>query len=222
MRSLFMCTVLIAAGMLFCVLPEVLVAGDSPGSTPQLSQRPQYRLRPNDLIGVTFELVPELSQEVRVGPDGYISLRSIQPVYVEGQTVSQACDTIKKAYSSMLHDPIVAVMLKEYEKPYFLVTGEVQHPGKFDLLSTTTATQAVAMAGGFTADAKHSKVVIFREVSNGWVELKRLDLKAMLNNRDLSEDVRLQPGDLIFVPKNGLSKVQRFIPNPSFGVGYRF
>lgn len=220
MRRLMMRVVLLAIAALLCALPQMLIAGDTPNSQPQLSQRPQYRLRPNDLIDVNFELVSEYNQTVRVGPDGYISLKGIQPVDVQGQTLSQAADLIKKAYSGMLRNPIVAIALREYEKPYFLVTGEVQHPGKFDLLSSTTATEAVAMAGGFTHDAKHSQVVVFREVPNGWVYVKQLNVKEMLKKGDLAEDLRLQPGDLIFVPKNTISKIDRYIPN--FGVGYHF
>jgi polysaccharide export outer membrane protein len=186
---------------------------------PKLSQRyPHYLLHINDLLEVNFDLSPELNQTVRVGPDGYISLRGISPVYVEGQTVTQAVETIKKAYVTMLHNPVVSVILREYERPFFIVTGEVQKPGRYELDSQTTATEAVGIAGGFNADAKHSKVVVFRQVENGWSQVKILNLKHMLNERDLSEDVRLQPGDLIYVPKNTLAKVERFIPKT--GVTY--
>jgi polysaccharide biosynthesis/export protein len=188
---------------------------------PQLSQRyPQYQLHINDLLDVNFDLSPELNQGVRVTPDGYISLRGIQPVHVEGQTIPQAVETIKKAYGDILNNPVVAVILKEYEKPFFIATGEVQKPGKYDLLSQTTATQGVAIAGGFNADAKHSQVAVFRQVPNGWTQVAVLNLKSMLNQRDLSEDLRLQPGDLIYIPKNTLSKIARFIPKVETGVHY--
>jgi polysaccharide biosynthesis/export protein len=188
---------------------------------PTLSQRsPQYQLHINDLLEVNFDLTPELNQAVRVGPDGYISLRGSPTVHVEGQTVLQAVETIKKAYATMLHDPVVSVVLKEYERPFFIATGEVQKPGKYDLSSLTTATQGIAIAGGFNADAKHSTVVVFRQVENGWKQLATLDIKRMLNNRDLGEDVRLQPGDLIYVPKNTLAKIRPFIPSVSTGVHY--
>ena len=195
--------------------------GADTDQTPTFSQRyPQYQLHINDLLEANFDLSPELNQSVRVAPDGYISLRGISAVHVEGQTVPQAVETIKKAYAEILNNPIVSVILKEYEKPFFIATGEVRKPGRYDLVSQITATQGVAIAGGFNADAKHSEVVVFRQVPNGWTQVATLNLKGMLNQKDLSEDVRLQPGDLIYIPKNTLSKIYRFIPNVGTGVHY--
>jgi hypothetical protein len=48
--------------------------------------------------------------------------------------------------------------------------------------------------------------------------VKQIDVKKMLQNRDLREDVHLRPGDMIFVPKTALSKLERFIPVPSLGM----
>ena len=190
--------------------------------TGTFSQRyPQYQLHINDLLEVNFDLSPEFNQSVRIAPDGYISLRGIPPVHVEGKTVPQAVEIIKKAYAEILNNPIVSVLLKEYEKPFFIATGEVRKPGKYDLASQTTATQAVAIAGGFSADAKHSEMVVFRQVPNGWTQVATLNLKAMLNQKDLSEDLKLQPGDLIYIPKNTISKIARFIPKVDTGVLYR-
>jgi polysaccharide export outer membrane protein len=203
------------------VSPDKPPSGWMQDAIPTLSHRyPLYRLHINDLLELNVDLAPEFNQAIRVAPDGYISLRGIPPVHVEGQTVPQAVETIKQAYATILHDPVLSVVLKEYERPFFIATGEVQRPGKYDLSSLITATQGVALAGGFNADAKHSKVVVFRQVENGWTQLATLDIKRMLNNRDLAEDVRLQPGDLIYVPKNTLAKVRRFIPNLSTGVQY--
>lgn len=68
------------------------------------------------------------------------------------------------------------------------------------------------MAGGFTEKSKHSQVVLFRRVSEQWTEAKVLDVKKMLNSRNLSEDFVLHPGDMIYVPQNTMSKIARFIP----------
>jgi hypothetical protein len=52
-----------------------------------------------------------------------------------------------------LHNPIINVVLKDFEKPYFIAGGQVAHPGKFDLRDDTTLTEAIAIAGGFTGKA---------------------------------------------------------------------
>ena len=108
-----------------------------------------------------------------------------RPVHLAGETVPQAIAIIRKAYAGILHNPEILVLLKEFEKPYIIVSGQVNKPGKYDLLGDTTVTQAVALAGGFNKDAKHSQVVLFRRVSDNWTEADRIDVKSMLNHKDL-------------------------------------
>jgi hypothetical protein len=55
-------------------------------------------------------------------------------------------------------------------------------------------------------------------VPTGWMQVKRLNLKKMLNEANLEEDAYLQPGDFLYVPKNTFSKIQRFIPSSSMGM----
>jgi polysaccharide export outer membrane protein len=55
-------------------------------------------------------------------------------------------------------------------------------------------------------------VLLFRRVSQDWAQAKVIDVKKMLNNKTLAEDVHLQPGDMIFVPQNRISKIRKFIP----------
>jgi protein involved in polysaccharide export with SLBB domain len=71
--------------------------------------------------------------------------------------------------------------------------------------------EAVQIAGGFTPEAKHSQVVLFRRVNEDLMETRVLDLKKMLKQSSLKEDVHLRPGDLIFVPQNTVSKIARFV-----------
>jgi polysaccharide export outer membrane protein len=104
------------------------------------------------------------------------------------------------------------VSLKEFEHPFFVAAGQVAHPGKYELRSSTMATEAIAIAGGFTDQSKHSQVVLFRRVSEGVVETHVLNLKTMLASRNLEEDLEIKPGDMLFVPQNRISKIRKFLP----------
>jgi len=163
-------------------------------------------------------LSPEFNQTLVVQPDGYITLRGAGSMHVEGQTVSELTGTIKKAYAKILHDPVVTVALKDFEKPYFVAAGQVGKPGKYELRSDLTLVEAVAIAGGFTERSKHSQVVLFRRVSDQLVEARLFNVKRMLESRDLREDAHLRPGDMIYVPQNSISKIQRYLPTTSMGV----
>jgi len=188
-------------------------------NTPWFSQRyPRYEIRPGDGFDVIFEYTPEFNQTVVVQPDGYVSMRSVGDVHVVGLTVSQLTDALRDAYSKALNHPMVSVVLKDFAKPYFIADGQVKNPGKYDLRDDTTVVQAIAVAGGFLSSAKHSQVVLYRRVSDQWTQAKLLDVKKMESDHNLSEDLHLQPGDMLFVPKNRFSKIAPFIPNSNLSM----
>lgn len=189
------------------------------GVSPSLQDRnPRYHLRKGDSFDLEFSLSPEFNQTIPIQPDGYITLRSVGTVFVEGQTLPELTETIKTAYAKILHDPVVTIALKDFEKPYFIAAGQIAKPGKYDLRSDLTLTEGIAVAGGFTEASKHSQVVLFRPAENGMMEARLMDIKKMLNSRDLREDVRLEPGDMVFVPKNRISKIQRYLPSSNMGM----
>jgi len=185
---------------------------------PELHRRnPRYQLCKDDVLQLTFVLTPEFNQTVTVQPDGYITLLGVGDLHVEGQTIPDVTQSIETAYAKQLHNPILTVRLSEFDKPYYIVGGEVGHPGKFELRGDTTLTEAVQIAGGFTESSKHSQVWLFRRVSNDWVETHQFNVKEMLKTGNLHEDAHLRPGDMLYVPKNTLSKIKRFIPVTTVG-----
>jgi len=181
-------------------------------------RNPRYCLRKGDSFDVDFAFSPEFNQTVVVQPDGYITLRGAGSMQVEGQTVPELTETIKKAYANILHEPVVTVALKDFEKPYFVAAGQVAKPGKYELRSDLTLVEAVAIAGGFTENSKHSQVLLFRRVSDQLVEARLFNVKQMLQSHNLGEDPHLQPGDMLFVPQNAMSKIRKFLPVPSMGM----
>ena len=180
----------------------------------------RYIIQPSDTLELRFPLTPEFDQTVTVQPDGYITLRNAGDLHAAGETLPELTEFIKKTYSKILHDPVISVDPKDFDKPYFVVGGQVGRPGKFDLRGDITLTEAVAMAGGFTDAAKHSQVLLFRRVSDQWTEAKIINTKKMFNSHNLQEDPVLQPGDMLFVPKNALSKIKPFLPTTTAGAFY--
>jgi polysaccharide export outer membrane protein len=188
-----------------------------PAEMPFQQRYPRYQIRKSDVIELKFKLSPEFDQTVTVQPDGYISLEGAGDVQVENKTVPELTEAVRAAYKGILHEPIISVSLKDFDKPFFIVAGQVGHPGKFDLRSDTTLVEALAIAGDVTTSAKHSQVVLFHHVSNEMVEARVFDVKRMLGSRNLQEDPHLLPGDMVFVPQNKISKLQRFLPTASMG-----
>ena len=178
----------------------------------------RYRITPGDVLELTFALVPEFNQVVSVQPDGYISLLSVGDLRVQGRTVRQLKDALVEAYESILVKPDLTVVLKEFEKPYFIASGEVAKPGKYELRGATTVSQALAVSGGQTRAAQTSQVLLFRHYGAAWVEVKEVNIKRMYERHDLAEDYLLRPGDTVFVPRSAWSKIAPFLPRPSLGI----
>ncbi len=181
-------------------------------------RHPLYRLTKSDTVDVNFTFSPDFNQTVTVQPDGFVALKGAGSLLVEGLTVTEMQEAVANAYRGFLHEPEVTVTLKDFDKPYFLASGEVAKPGKYELRGDLTVNEAIAIAGGLTQQAKHSQVVLFRRISAYVAESHVLDVKRMLDSRDLHEDLHLQPGDFIFVPQSRISKIRKYVPTNSMGV----
>jgi polysaccharide biosynthesis/export protein len=194
--------------------PAPLASGTPQSSSdrPVLEHRnPRYMVMRDDVLILSFPLSPELNQTVTVQPDGYITLLNSGSLFVQGMTVPEITDAIKQAYAKVLHDPIVNVDLKDFQKPFFVVSGQVTKPGQYDLRYETTVSEAIAVAGGLAPTAK-TQIFIYHRVSSGWMEVKKFNLKDILNGKNVNEDAVLQPGDMIFVPEKFITNFRKYVP----------
>ena len=178
----------------------------------------RYRLTAGDVIELTFPYVPEFDQVLTVQPDGYVTLRAGGDLRVQGRTLPELRKMLFDTYEPILREPVITIVLKEFEKPFFIVAGQVKQPGKFDLRGALTVTQGLAVAGGIADGAKHSQVILFRRYTQELLEVKEINVKKMLASKDLSEDPFLRQGDTLFVPKSVLGRIKPFIPVPGIGM----
>jgi len=171
----------------------------------------RYRLQPGDVLEVQFRYSPEFNQTITVQPDGYISLEISGDIKVAGMTVEQTRNAILSRAAKRLRDPMASVILKEFQRPYFVVAGEVAQPGKIEMRERVTAIQAIMLAGGMKESARSSQVVVFRRINSDTAEVKLLNLKNIRRTSDLENDLTLQAGDMVFVPRDKISKIERFM-----------
>ena len=189
-----------------------------PPSDSAVSPSERYRVEPEDILIIAFALSPELNQTAGVQPDGYVSLLTVGSVYVKDLTVPQVVLAIKKAYAGTLHDPIVDVDLKDFQRPTFYVSGQVGRPGQYDLRYQLSVMQALAIGGGLSQTAK-TQVVLMHRVSTEWAEIKVLNLRKVIHGQALENDVLVRPGDMIFVPEKVIVGFRKYVP---YGLGLSF
>jgi polysaccharide biosynthesis/export protein len=197
-------------------IPDPADSRSNPDRPALEGRNPRYRVHVDDLLAISFPLSPELNQpHVVVQPDGYINLQGVDSVYVQGLSGPEIVETLKKAYAGTLHDPIISVDITDFQRPFFLVSGQVGKPGQYDLRHDTTVSEAIATAGGFAPTAK-TQVLVFHRVSADWVEVKKVNLKEILHGKNVNEDARLSPGDMIFVPEKAITHFRKYVP---YGIG---
>jgi polysaccharide export outer membrane protein len=174
---------------------------------------------PSDILAISFPLIAELQPvSVTVQPDGFITLpNGGGTIYVKGDTIPQIVDILTWAYAKTMHNPIVSVDVTNFQPPEFTVNGQVGKPGQYPLRIDTTVSEGIGVAGGFLPTGK-TQVFLFHRISSDWVEVRKVNLKQLLNGHDIHEDIHLQAGDMIFVPDKFITKFRKYIPY-SFGVG---
>src|SRR5258708_345042 len=195
-------------------------AADPPAKPPiGLASRDQrYRIQPNDTVEVQFRYTSEYNFTATVQPDGYVSCQAAGDVKIAGLTISEAAAAIAAKANATLKDPEVAVLLKDFVKPHFVVAGEVNHPGSYDLRGEVGLIQAIAMSGGFKDSAKRSQVVLIRRANAEYAEVKTFDLNQRAQLKDVREDVTLRPDDMLVVPRNRITKIEPYIRFTSLGM----
>lgn len=170
-----------------------------------------YKLQASDKVVVKYRYTPEYDATTTIRPDGFITLPVVGEVRVAGLTVGNARRAIVAAASQRLREPELTLELEDFQKPQFIVGGEVGKPGQYELRGQVTLLEAIAMAGGFKNSAKHSEVVLFRRYDEERAVSRVINAKALARPNAAEEVPDLRPGDFLFVPQNRISKVERFV-----------
>jgi protein involved in polysaccharide export with SLBB domain len=179
-----------------------------------------YRLGPEDVVSVNVFGQDRYSRSgIIIPPSGRISLALIPGgVFVNGKTVDEVADTIKKRYDEYIIDPQVSVSLDKASSYRYSVIGDVGQPGIRMMSHRMTVTEAIGEAGGILSTGDRSKVVVLRRQADGNLTPIAVNVSAIYKGK--APDVTyLVPGDQVIVPGNKLKSMQKimtFFPILSF------
>ncbi len=183
------------------VVLTVLVAGVT--STAQ-----EYTIGPGDILKITVWGHDDLSKDYPVTLDGRVPFPLIGGVQAAGLSTSELArrlrDLLEKDY---LVNPQVIVSVKDYLSSKVHVLGEAEKPGLFYLTGPTTLLEMLSKAGGLARSAGKDLVLVRTEGGKPGdastvrsTVLLRFDLRK-IQAGDVKENVLLQNGDMMFVPK---------------------
>lgn len=169
-----------------------------------------YLIKVGDTLDVRFYSSPELNLlELPVRSDGKISLELLGDVQAAGMEPTTLARVLSDAYARELTNPRVTVIVRSFGGEVF-VDGQVGAPTRVPYGVGLTALQAISAAGGFLESAKVSSVILIRK-SDEQFQGYRLALQDYLEGKNPMADVRLQPSDIVHVPRSAVSNVNQFV-----------
>ena len=179
-----------------------------------------YRLGPEDVISVTVFGQERYSRSgITIPPSGRIALSLIPGgVFVNGKTVEEVSEIIKKRYDEYIIDPQVTVSLDKASSYRYSILGDVAQPGIRLMSHRMTVTEALAEAGGVLSTGDKSKVTVLRRRPNGHLSPIAVNVSKIYRGEQ-PDTTYLVPGDQIFVPGNKwktLQKIMGLTPIMSF------
>lgn len=122
-----------------------------------------YRIAPEDTISVQVWNQQKLSGDVKVRPDGQVTLPLLGDVAVGNLTPSGAAQQIEHRLQGLVVEPKVTVSVKEGQPASFSVVGEIKASGSYPLHSGMGLLQALATAGGLTEFSNPNKIYVIRK-----------------------------------------------------------
>ena len=187
-------------------------------NSPLLTRDQPYKLQPSDVLEIEYTYTPEYNQTATIAPDGTARLKLIGSVKVMGLSLDQATTLITTKAAVPLNNPQITLTLKEFVKPHFTVSGEVERPGIYDIHGEVTVLQALAISGGVKETAKTTQVLLVRKINSDVASVKVVNTKFLSSAKGAGEDFALRPDDMLIVPKNKLGKVEPYVRIASMGL----
>ncbi len=203
--------------VLFFFSSAILLPGPAFCKSGQESQG--YRVGPEDVLTISILAGGEeqVKTQMVVGSNGYVNVPFIGKIKAGGQTM----EALEKAIIIPLEadyfvNPQVHLQIKEYHSLQFFISGAVKNPGMFNLDFTPTVMDLVANAGGVLPGRGNIAYILRGSAQKGLIdgtltdealtetisktEPIRVDLIKLLDEGDMTQNIRLKSGDTIYIP----------------------
>ncbi len=192
----------LGAVMLAAASTSTPAAEPSAASTASTTTSSDYMIGPGDTLQVFVWRNPDLTVTVPVRPDGKISTPLVEDMVAVGKTPSQLARDVEKALAVYVKSPEVNVIVTLPASAFsqVKVIGQVMHPQAIPYRNGMTVLDAVLAVGGLSQFAAGNRAHLVRNV-NGKSEELKVKLGALVNDGDMSQNLALQPGDVLVVPE---------------------
>ena len=163
-----------------------------------------YQAGAPDALQVTILPEPVIQEQVKVRPDGMITIQLVGDVPASGRTLNEIAKDIQGRIAKFKRGASVTVALQTSESSAVTVLGEVRTPGAFALTKHTRVTEAIGKRGGLTPFANHDEIQVV-STRSGEPVVYSVDIGA-IRNGDMSSNIQIYGGDIVYVPPTILAK----------------
>jgi polysaccharide export outer membrane protein len=161
-------------------------------------------------VGDSIEILvyrhDDLGKKVKIDVSGKIMFPLIGDIQAAGVGIYQLRDGLQSALAKYIVSPQVTISITSVQSQKVMILGEVKNPGILTLDSQLRVIEAITKVGGMTDNAKLANVLLIRNRNNKTV-LASLDLKKAFKEGDLTGNVNLEGGDIIYLPAVTISDV---------------
>jgi len=179
---------------------QTAAADPSTGGTAARPHDDTYIIGDDDILAINVWKEPEVSRTVPVRSDGKISLPLAGEVQASVETPLQLEKVLAAKLQGFISEPEVTVIVTEIKSQKFNILGQVGRPGSYPLTNSLTVLDAIALAGGFRDFAKQKSIYILRQNPDGSESRLPFNYKEVINGKNPTQNIRLQPRDTIVVP----------------------
>ncbi len=153
----------------------------------------------DDVLAINVWKEPDISRSIPVRSDGKISLPLVGEVQAAGLTPLNLEKEIASRLKNYISEPEVTVMVQQVNSQKFNILGQVAKPGSYMVVNSLTVLDAIALAGGFRDFAKQKSIYVLRQGPTGESRIP-FNYKEVIQGKNMSQNIKLQPGDTIIVP----------------------
>jgi len=201
---------IIILGIIGIVSVSDLRAADDDPYNADTNKESEYVMGPGDQLEVSVWNHPEFTRTIRIRPDGKISLPLIENLNADGITPSKLSQNIHDQLLKYIKEPTVSVIVMEYKSKNILVIGDIIKPGLYQYEGNMTVFDAIGMAQGYNPHAQLKSILVVRGAYNNEPMFYIANLYKAIHDGDASENITLQPKDIVYVPKNFIGNVADF------------
>jgi polysaccharide export outer membrane protein len=157
----------------------------------------EYIIGTDDVLDIVVWKEESLSKAYTVDKDGLVTMPFLKEVKVGGLTTIAASELIANRLKAegYLVNPVVTVTVKEYHSQKIMVFGTVKKPGSYYLKEKTNALDLLSQID--YTESGSGKMVILRRDSSGEETTVEVDLRALVLNGDLSQNIEIKGGDKV-------------------------